>query len=52
MFKNFSEEMWTRKGMANKNLVTVRAIAYILAGHALHHLNVLRERYLAARLYG
>lgn len=48
MFKNFSEEMWTRKGMANKNQVTVRAIAYILAGHALHHLNVLRERYLSA----
>ena len=48
MFGNFSEEMWTRRGAANKNEVTVRAIAYILAGHAMHHLNVIRERYLAA----
>ncbi|MEW5842902.1 MAG: DinB family protein [Bacteroidota bacterium] len=48
MFGNFSEEMWTRKGIANKNEVTVRAIVYLLAGHALHHLNVVRERYLSA----
>ncbi|MCL4548047.1 MAG: DinB family protein [Bacteroidetes bacterium] len=48
MFGNFSEEMWTRRGIANKNEVTVRAVAYILAGHALHHLNVVRERYLSA----
>ncbi|MCL4548975.1 MAG: DinB family protein [Bacteroidetes bacterium] len=48
MFGNFSDEMWTRKGIANKNEVTVRAIAYVLAGHALHHLNVVRERYLNA----
>ncbi|MCL6099132.1 MAG: DinB family protein [Bacteroidetes bacterium] len=48
MFGNFSEEMWTRKGTANKNEVTVRAVAYILAGHALHHINVVREQYLSA----
>lgn len=48
MFGNFSEEMWTRRGIANKNEVTVRAVAYILAGHAMHHLNVIRERYLSA----
>lgn len=48
MFGNFSEEMWTRRGIANKNEVTVRAVAYVLAGHALHHLNVIRERYLNA----
>ena len=48
MFGNFSEEMWARRGIANKNEVTVRGVAYIIAGHALHHLNVVRERYLAA----
>lgn len=46
MFNNFSDVMWLRKGTANNNPVTVRAIAYIIAGHALHHMNVLQERYL------
>ncbi|MEW6701774.1 MAG: DinB family protein [Bacteroidota bacterium] len=46
MLKNFSDEMWLRKGTANNNSFTVRAMAYIMAGHVNHHLNVLREKYL------
>jgi hypothetical protein len=38
-------EAWRRQGIANGNQVTVLALAYMLAGHARHHLGVLRERY-------
>jgi len=37
-----------RRGSANKNEVTVRALAYIIAGHELHHREILQERYFAA----
>lgn len=39
---------WTRAGRANGSAVTVRAIAWILAGHLQHHMVVLKERYRAA----
>lgn len=45
LFKSFSEEMLNRKGVANTGNFTVRGIGYIIAGHELHHLNVLQERY-------
>jgi hypothetical protein len=37
-----------RRGTANGNAISARAIAWILAGHAAHHQKVLRERYLPA----
>ncbi len=40
-------EAWRRRGTANDNEVTVRALAHIIAGHELHHVKILRERYLA-----
>ena len=40
------DEAWSRSGVASDNPVTVRALAYIIAGHVVHHLNVLREKYL------
>ena len=46
MFRTFDEEAWNRLGTANENQVTVRALAFIMAGHVRHHMNVLRERYL------
>jgi hypothetical protein len=46
MFRTLDEEAWQRVGLANNNEVTVRAIAFIMAGHVRHHMNVLRERYL------
>jgi hypothetical protein len=46
LFKSFDEEALNRKGMANKNMISVRALGFIIAGHANHHLKVLRERYL------
>jgi hypothetical protein len=43
-FGNLSEEAWARSGLANNNGVSVRAIAFIMAGHELHHVNILRKR--------
>ena len=45
-FKSLPEEAWERTGVASDNAVTVRAIAYIIAGHVAHHMGVLREKYL------
>ncbi|MGA7292290.1 MAG: DinB family protein [Terriglobales bacterium] len=46
LFRNLDEPAWTRRGVANKNEVTVRALAYIIAGHELHHRKMLEEKYL------
>jgi hypothetical protein len=46
-FANLPGEAWDRRGMANDWPVTPRALAYIIVGHERHHLNVLREKYLA-----
>lgn len=46
MFKGFKEKMWTMTGIASENNVSVRAIAYIMAGHFNHHMNIIKERYL------
>jgi hypothetical protein len=47
MLRTLDEEAWSRAGNANSNQVTVRALAFIMAGHVRHHMNVLRERYLS-----
>jgi len=48
LLRNLDAEAWTRRGIANKNEVTVRALAYIIAGHNLHHRRILEERYFEA----
>lgn len=45
LFASLPDEAWSRKGVVSGRDVTVRAIAYITAGHMRHHLKVLRERY-------
>ena len=45
LFESLPDDAWTRNGTVNNGGVTVRALAYITAGHAKHHLNVLKERY-------
>jgi hypothetical protein len=45
-FRNLPEDAWTRKGVASGNPFTVRACAYVVAGHVAHHAAVLREKYL------
>lgn len=44
-FENLPEEAWTRGGVASGNPVTVRALAYIIAGHLDHHRSVVEEKY-------
>ncbi len=46
LFKNFSEEALLRIGVASENKMSVRALGYLFSGHQLHHLNVVKERYL------
>ena len=43
---NLPAEAWARAGTASGYRVTVRGLAYILAGHELHHRAILQERYL------
>jgi len=45
-FCNLPREAWLRTGIASGNPFTVRALAYIVAGHAGHHTAILQERYL------
>jgi len=45
LFRNMPAQAWVRRGIASDNPFTVRALAYIIAGHLTHHVRVLRERY-------
>jgi hypothetical protein len=47
LFRHLPEEATTRKGTASNREITVRALAWIVAGHAIHHQKLIRERYLA-----
>jgi uncharacterized damage-inducible protein DinB len=45
MFNSFTDTQIVRQGIANDVTVSVRALAYIIAGHERHHLNILDEKY-------
>lgn len=45
-FRNLPAAAWMRRGIASDNPFTVRALAYLAAGHTAHHVAILRERYL------
>ncbi|WP_080752182.1 DinB family protein [Bradyrhizobium japonicum] len=47
LLRGLSEESWSRKGVASNNEISVRALAYIIAGHELYHVKAIKERYLA-----
>jgi hypothetical protein len=47
LFQQLPDEAWTRRGIASGNPVSVRALAYITAGHVAHHVRMLRDRYLS-----
>ena len=49
LLRNLDEAAWMRRGVANKNEVSVRALAYITAGHELHHRRILEEKYFMGR---
>jgi hypothetical protein len=47
LFSSLDEEAWMRRGIANQNEISARAVAYIIAGHELHHRKILQERYFS-----
>jgi hypothetical protein len=46
MFKNFPDDTYPNLGNANQTPVSVRGLIYIVAGHTIHHLGILKERYI------
>lgn len=49
LLRNLDEAAWMRRGVANKNEVSVRALAYLIAGHEAHHRKILEEKYFVGR---
>jgi uncharacterized damage-inducible protein DinB len=46
LFKSFSKEAFLRTGVASDNKMSVRALGYLFSGHQIHHINIVKERYL------
>jgi hypothetical protein len=46
LFERLPPEAWDRRGIASDNPFSVRALAYIIAGHVVHHVGLLKGRYL------
>lgn len=46
MFKGFDQSVYSNRGIAAGNEVTVLALMWMIAGHQKHHLNILKEKYL------
>lgn len=47
LFRSFPKTVGIQSGIANGNLCSVRALGFIIAGHQLHHLDILSTRYLS-----
>ena len=46
LLEQIPDGAWTRTGTVNNKSISLRALAYIMPGHELHHLNVIAERYM------
>jgi len=46
LFRHLPAAAWSRRGTANHEPISVRALAYVIAGHTRHHLEVVESRYL------
>jgi hypothetical protein len=46
LFGSFDEEVLLLTGVASSNNINVLALGFVCAGHAAHHMNVIKERYL------
>jgi uncharacterized damage-inducible protein DinB len=47
LFNSFTSEQLDTVGIASHNQINAKALGYIIAGHATHHINIIQERYLA-----
>lgn len=45
LFRSFDDDAWSRRGVANQEEVTARALGFIVAGHQIHHRVILEEQY-------
>jgi len=45
MFDGLNGDAWGRLGTASGNAISARALAFVIAGHELHHMKIVRERY-------
>ncbi len=45
LFRPLDEAAWARRGVASNHEVTVRGLAYIIAGHELHHRRIFQQKY-------
>lgn len=45
LLRSFDRDDWLRRGVASGVTISVRALAWVIAGHELHHRRILRERY-------
>ncbi len=48
LFRSLDDAMWSHRGIGSDCEFTVRALAYIIVGHEIHHRSVIEERYLNA----
>jgi len=48
LFRSLDEDMWSHRGIASECEFTVRALAYIIVGHEIHHRSVIEKHYLNA----
>lgn len=48
LLRSFDADAWGRRGTASSHPISVRALAFIIAGHELHHREILKERYFPA----
>ncbi len=46
LIKSLNDGELAKSGVSNGNSMTVKAFVYVLAGHIMHHVNVIKERYL------
>lgn len=46
LFRSFDDEQLMRRGIVNDSEFTVRSLGYVIAGHELHHQQILREKYI------
>ena len=46
LFQSFDSDVWNRQGISGGKKFTVRSFPFIITGHELHHLKIIKERYL------
>jgi len=47
LVRRLTDEEWARTGTASNTGMSAKALAYVIAGHALHHLRIVKDKYLA-----